>query len=86
MMVWQAELHQGKKSIIIDSHKAEAHDIIRKVVARADIVLVNKMDSQLVHLGLNRESIDQVNAKAILLQLKAHQGEKYSERSNWSGE
>jgi len=85
MMVWQAELHQGKKSIILDGHKEEAREVIRKIVAKADVVLINKMDDQLSHLGLDRASLDQVNKKTILMQLKAHQGEKYAPHSNWSG-
>ena len=73
MMVWQAELHQGKKSIILDAKKPAAREVIRKAVEAADVVLLNKMDSQLVSLGLNRETLDVVNKKAVLLQLKSHQ-------------
>jgi len=85
MMVWQAELHQGKRSIILDAKKPAARDVIRKAVEAADVVLLNKMDNQLVGLGLNRETLDVVNRKAVLLQLKSHQGEKYTMRSNWNG-
>ena len=74
MMVWQAELHQGKQSIILDAKKPAARDVIRRAVEAADVVLLNKMDNQLVGLGLNRETLDIVNKKAILLQLKSHQG------------
>ena len=38
-----------------------------------------------VSLGLNRETLDVVNRKAVLLQLKSHQGEKYTMKSNWNG-
>ena len=48
--------------------------MIRRAVEAADVVLLNKMDNQLVGLGLNRETLDVVNKKAILLQLKSHQG------------
>ncbi|CAE7241668.1 dddD [Symbiodinium sp. CCMP2592] len=85
MMVWQAELHQGKKSIIINHKKEGAQEIVRRLVARADIVLINKMDDQLQSLGLDRETLDKVNRRTILLQLKAHSGEKPSARSNWTG-
>ena len=85
MMVWQAELHQGKKSIILDAKKPAAREVIRKAIEAADVVLLNKMDNQLVSLGLNRETLDVVNRKAILLQLKSHQGEKYTMKSNWNG-
>ena len=85
MMVWQAELHQGKQSIILDAKKPAARDVIRKAVESADVVLLNKMDNQLVSLGLNRETLDVVNRKAVLLQLKSHQGEKYTMKSNWNG-
>ena len=81
----QAELHQGKRSIILDAKKPAAREVIRKAIEAADVVLLNKMDNQLVGLGLNRETLDVVNRKAILLQLKSHQGEKYTMRSNWNG-
>lgn len=85
MMVWQAELHQGKKSIILDAKKPDAKKVITKMLQKADIVLLNKMDNQLVQLGLNRESLDIVNKKAILVQLKSHAGERYDYKSNWNG-
>jgi crotonobetainyl-CoA:carnitine CoA-transferase CaiB-like acyl-CoA transferase len=85
MMVWQAELHQGKESIILDAKKPAARAVIRRAVEAADVVLLNKMDNQLVGLGLNRETLDVVNRKAVLLQLKSHQGEKYTQKSNWNG-
>jgi crotonobetainyl-CoA:carnitine CoA-transferase CaiB-like acyl-CoA transferase len=87
MMVWQAELHQGKQSIIIDGKKAEGKAIIQRMLEKADVVLLNKMDNQLVQLGLNREALDASpkTKGAILLQLKSHQGERYAERSNWNG-
>jgi len=85
MMVWQAELHQGKHSIILDAKKVEAREVIQRAIKAADVVLVNKMDNQLVSLGLNREALDVANRKAILLQLKSHQGERYTRKSNWNG-
>jgi len=85
MMVWQAELHQGKKSIILDAKKEAGREVIAKMVKKADIVLLNKMDNQLSKLGLNREALDVHSKDTILLQLKSHQGERYTERSNWNG-
>ena len=85
MMVWQAELHQGKQSIILDAKKESAREVIKKAIESADVVLLNKMDNQLVSLGLNRETLDIVNKKAVLLQLKSHQGERYTMKSNWNG-
>ena len=40
--------------------------MIRKAVEAADVVLLNKMDGQLVSLGLNRETLDVVNKKVSL--------------------
>ena len=71
MMVWQAELHQGKHSIILDAKKAEAREVIQRAIKAADVVLVNKMDNQLVSLGLNREALDVANRKAIPRQPQA---------------
>jgi len=71
MMVWQAELHQGKHSIILDAKKVEAREVIQRAIKAADVVLVNKMDNQLVSLGLNREALDVANRKAIPRQPQA---------------
>jgi crotonobetainyl-CoA:carnitine CoA-transferase CaiB-like acyl-CoA transferase len=57
---------QGKHSIILDAKKPAAREVIRKAVEAADVVLLNKMDDQLVKLGLNRETLDLVNKKAII--------------------
>ena len=71
MMVWQAELHQGKHSIILDAKKIEAREVIQRAIKAADVVLLNKMDNQLVSLGLNREALDVANRKAIPRQPQA---------------
>eukprot|EP00927_Polykrikos_kofoidii_P066064 TRINITY_DN61725_c0_g1_i1.p1 TRINITY_DN61725_c0_g1~~TRINITY_DN61725_c0_g1_i1.p1 ORF type:complete len:805 (+),score=100.04 TRINITY_DN61725_c0_g1_i1:71-2416(+) len=85
MLVWQAEAHQGKKSIILNMKKPEGLSVMKRIVGRSDIVLFNKMDDQLESLGLDEASLKALNPNLIGLQLKAHEGEKKSVRSNWVG-
>ena len=82
----QAEGNAGKKTIIIDFKSEEGKKISRDLIKRADIVLLNKADQQVVDMALDRESLDQINAKAIHLNVQARKGENlYSESANWPG-
>ena len=86
MVAWQAEGNAGKKTIIIDFKSEEGKKISRDLIKRADIVLLNKADQQVVDMALDRESLDQINAKAIHLNVQARKGENlYSESANWPG-
>ena len=82
----QAEGNAGKKTIIIDFKSEGGKKISHDLIKRADIVLLNKNDQQVIDMALDRESLDRINAKAIHLNVQARKGENlYSESANWPG-
>ena len=86
MVAWQAEGSAGKKTIILDLHTERGKEIMYDLVKLADVCIFNKADHQVVNMGLDRDTIDKINPKAILLNLQARKGEdKTSESANWPG-
>ena len=86
MVTWQAEGNAGKKTIIVDFKSTEGQKIAFDLVKKADFVLLNKSDEQVKAMGLDRESLDQINSKAIHLNVQARRGENiYSESGMWPG-
>jgi crotonobetainyl-CoA:carnitine CoA-transferase CaiB-like acyl-CoA transferase len=85
MTTWAAEAGVGKKTIILDMKTDEGKEIMNKIVAKADMVLANKLYSQFERMGLDRKSLDKINKSIIGIQLGAHSGEKDGPRSNFPG-
>jgi hypothetical protein len=85
MVTFAGETAVGKHSIILDTESAEGRAILHRLVASADLVLANKLDSQFASLGLDRESLAAHNPAAIGVQLSAHRGEKRGQRHDYPG-
>jgi crotonobetainyl-CoA:carnitine CoA-transferase CaiB-like acyl-CoA transferase len=85
MIAYTSEAGVGKRSIILDISKHEGREIMNKIVAKADMILANKLDVQMERLGLDRKSLDKLNPALIGIQLSAYRGEKPSARQNWPG-
>lgn len=86
MVAWQAEGNAGKKTIILDFKSKEGREIAYDLVKLSDIVLINKSDEQVESMGLGREALDQINQKAIHLNVQARRGENInSESGMWPG-
>jgi crotonobetainyl-CoA:carnitine CoA-transferase CaiB-like acyl-CoA transferase len=85
MTTWAGEAGVGKRSIILDMKTDEGKAIMNKIVAKADIVVANKLDAQLERMGLDRKSLDRLSPSVIGLQLGAHSGEKRGARHDYPG-
>ena len=86
MVTWQAEGNAGKKTIIVNFKSEEGKRIAFDLVKKADVVLLNKSDAQVKAMGLDREALDQINAKVIHLNVQARRGENiHSESAMWPG-
>jgi len=86
MVTWQAEGNAGKKTIIVDFKTKEGKQVANDLIKKCDFVLFNKNDDQIKSLGLDRENLDQINKKAIHLNLQARRGENIgSEAAQWPG-
>jgi crotonobetainyl-CoA:carnitine CoA-transferase CaiB-like acyl-CoA transferase len=85
MTTWGAEAGAGKRSIILDVLKPDGKAVLERLLRRADFVVVNKSDAQCVRLGIDREALQRVNPKAILVQMTAHHGERVGARHDYPG-
>ena len=86
MVTWQAEGNAGKKTIIVDFKSEEGKKVALDLVKLSDFVLINKSDGQVEHMGLDRATLDQINAKSIHLNVQARRGENIeSESGMWPG-
>jgi crotonobetainyl-CoA:carnitine CoA-transferase CaiB-like acyl-CoA transferase len=85
MVAYTSEAGVGKRSIILDMKTDEGREIMNKIVAKADMILANKLDDQMERMGLDRKALDKLNPALIGIQLSAHRGEKPSARQNWPG-
>ena len=85
MTIWGAEAGAAKHSIILDVRQPEGHAVLRALLARADFVVVNKSDAQCQRLGIDAESLQALNSRAILVQLTAHHGERRGARHDYPG-
>ena len=82
---WSAEYASGKKSIIVDAKTEAGLEVIRRLAAKADIILGNFKDDQLARLRLDPVSVATLNAKAIGVQITALRGQKGGPRFNDKG-
>ncbi len=85
MITFSAESGVGKQTIILDIKTEAGRDIMNKLVAKADMVVANKLDAQFERLGLDRKSLDKIDESLIGLQLSAHAGEKAGPRHDFPG-
>jgi crotonobetainyl-CoA:carnitine CoA-transferase CaiB-like acyl-CoA transferase len=85
MVTFAAETAVAKRSLILDSDTDEGRAILHRLVAKCDLVIANKLDSQLARLGLDPESLKRLNPRAIGIQLSAHRGEKRGPRHDYPG-
>src|SRR5262249_26683450 len=85
MVTFAAETAAGKSSVILATDTAEGRTVLHQLVARADLILANKLDSQFSRLGLDPASLHAINPRAIGVQLCAHRGEKRGPRHDYPG-
>ena len=85
MVTFAGETAVGKRSIILDTETEEGRAIMHRLVAGADMILANKLDSQFANLGLDRDSLAAHSPSAIGVQLSAHRGEKRGPRHDYPG-
>ena len=65
------QVNRGKRSLTLDPAAPEGRDIVRKLIARSDIVIANLPGTTLQAMGLDFASVSAVNARAILVATNA---------------
>jgi crotonobetainyl-CoA:carnitine CoA-transferase CaiB-like acyl-CoA transferase len=85
MVTFAAETAVGKRSLILDTDTPEGRTILHQIVATADLIVANKLDSQFARMGLDPASLKKLNPRAIGVQLSAHRGEMRGPRHDYPG-
>jgi crotonobetainyl-CoA:carnitine CoA-transferase CaiB-like acyl-CoA transferase len=61
------QVNRGKRSLSLEPTAPEGREIVKKLIARADIVIANMPGSTLKSMGLDYASVSAINARAILV-------------------
>jgi len=63
--LYQSFYNRGKKSMTLDITKPAGQDIIKRLVAKFDMLIVNKTEKEMNALGLGYEDLKALNKKLI---------------------
>lgn len=75
----------GKESVLIDVKTTEGKEILRRLIAKVDVITINATGRQLESLGLTREGLEAINPKVVLCHLDAFGGPQKGPRSDYPG-
>jgi crotonobetainyl-CoA:carnitine CoA-transferase CaiB-like acyl-CoA transferase len=73
--------NRGKRSVAVDLKSKEGMDVVRKLIARADVVTENFRPGALDKLGLGYEHVRAINKRAIYCSLKGFLAGPYEHRT-----
>ena len=80
------QVGRNKRGMTLDPMKPEGREVVRRLVATADIVVVNLPPQSLPALGLDYESLKAIKSDIILTMVTAYgRGGPYSERVGFDG-
>src|SRR5262245_50244178 len=65
------QVNRGKRSLALEPTVAEGRAIVRKLIARSDIVIANLPGATLQSMGLDFVSVSAINPRAILVATNA---------------
>jgi formyl-CoA transferase len=70
--VWWAAHARNKRSITLDLRQPEGQDVVRRLVANADIVIENFRPGAMEKWGLGFEALHAINPKLIMLRVSGY--------------
>jgi formyl-CoA transferase len=70
--VWWAAQSRNKQSITLDLRQAEAHDVVKRLVKDADIVIENFRPGTLEKWGLGWKELSAINPKLVMLRVSGY--------------
>jgi formyl-CoA transferase len=70
--VWWAAQSRNKQSITLDLRQAEAHDVVKRLVKDADIVIENFRPGTLEKWGLGWKALSAINPKLVMLRVSGY--------------
>ncbi len=75
-----AQLNAGKKSLALDLKKPEAIDIVKQLVAGADVVVENYRPGVMQRLGLDCETLTAINPRLVYCSISG-----FGQTGSWAG-
>ncbi len=66
------QVNRGKRSLSLDPTSPEGREIVRKLLARSDIVVANLPESTLKSMGLDYATVSAINPRIILVTTNAY--------------
>jgi crotonobetainyl-CoA:carnitine CoA-transferase CaiB-like acyl-CoA transferase len=80
------QMNRNKRSLTLDPGAEGAQEVVRRIVAQSDVVVANLPGQTLKSMGLDYESVSQINPRAILAVASAFGLEgPYAERVGFDG-
>lgn len=70
--VWWAAQSRNKRSLTLDLRQAEAQEVVRQMVAGADVLIENFRPGTLENWGLGWETLHALNPKLIMLRVSGY--------------
>jgi len=70
--VWWHVQARNKKSVAIDLRQPEGQDLVRQLVAEADVVIENFRPGTMEQWGLDYETLSKLNPKLIMLRISGY--------------
>ena len=70
--VWWAAQSRNKQSVTLDLRQAEAHDVVKRLVKDADILIENFRPGTLEKWGLGWETLSAINPGLIMLRVSGY--------------
>jgi crotonobetainyl-CoA:carnitine CoA-transferase CaiB-like acyl-CoA transferase len=77
---WTLEVNQGKRSMLIDLGTTPGREVFGRLVARADLVLHNRLDDVAERLGMTLAQLQEINPDVVVCQNSAFGGPR---RGSW---
>ena len=70
--VWWASQSRNKRSITLDLRQAEAHDVVKRLVGDADILIENFRPGTLEKWGLGWDVLREINPRLVMLRVSGY--------------
>jgi crotonobetainyl-CoA:carnitine CoA-transferase CaiB-like acyl-CoA transferase len=77
--------NRGKQSLLADVRSSDGQKLLHRLLAGADVVITNATDRQITALGLDHDSLRDINSELILCQLDTWSGPRRGPRSDALG-
>jgi len=77
--------NQGKRSLLCDLKSSRGQEVLRRLLAWADVVTINASERQIAGLHLTAAEIRAINPRAILCRIDAFGGPRPGPRSDYPG-